>query len=101
MERLTALIKTRLILAGAPAFEAPYLAREAISAARALDFTEERNVVRLAVATFALEPVLRDRPELRDLVVSALLAREVAPSARLDFVERSWLSPRVASGSPR
>jgi hypothetical protein len=92
MDRLTLLVKNRLILVGTAAFEAPYVAREAIAFAREIGITEEAEVVRFAVVTRALGPTLRAFPEDRPLVLAVLQRRDVAPSARLDFIERTWLA---------
>ena len=91
MDGLTSLIKNRLVLVGAAAFEAPYLAREAIAFGREIGITGDAEVVRLAVITQALGPALHASPRDRDLVMAVLVRRDMAPSARLDFIERTWL----------
>jgi hypothetical protein len=97
MDRLTILIKNRLLLVGAPPFEAPYLAREAIAFAREIAITEDADVVRFAVITQELGSVLQASPSDRNVVMAVLLRRDVAPSARFDFIERTWLgrAPRA------
>ena len=91
MDRLTSLIKNRLVLVGASPFEAPYVAREAIALAREIGLTEDAEIVRLAVITQGLGPTLRDSARDRELILAVLLRRDVAPRARLDFIERTWL----------
>jgi hypothetical protein len=100
LHRLTSLVTNRLVLAGTSAFEAPYVAREAIAFARQIGITEDADVVRFAVITRALGPVLHASPGDHALVMSVLQRREVAPAARLDFIERTWLprDPRAAGG---
>jgi hypothetical protein len=95
MDRLTLLIKNRLLLAGVPAFEAPYAARDAIALGRELGITEDGDVVRLAVIAQEIGPTLRAAPEQRDLVFAVLQRRDVMPTARLDFIERTWLSQKT------
>lgn len=89
MNRLTILIKNRLVLAGAPAFEAPYLAREAIAFAREIGIIEEADVVRFALITRALGPIVTSSNDI-NLLMAVLLQRAATPSARLDFIERTW-----------
>ena len=94
MDRLTLLIQNRLLLEGVSTYEAPYAAREAIALARSLDITEDAHIVRLATMTRALGATLHGSPGDRRLILAVLQRRQVTPSARLDFIERTWM--RVA-----
>jgi hypothetical protein len=98
MDRLTVLIKNRLVLAGAPAFEAPYAARDAIALAREVNITADADIVRLAVMMRDIGPTMRASPRDRDLILTVLRRVDVAPAARLDFIEQTW--PRRASSAP-
>lgn len=91
MDRLTLLIKNRLVLAGTPAYEAPYAAREAVALAGEIEITKDADIVRLAVITRALGPVLHASSSDRELIFAVLLRRELTPLTRLDFIERTWL----------
>jgi hypothetical protein len=96
---LALLVKNRLLLAGAPPFEAPYAAREAIAFGRAIGMSAEADIIRLALAIRALEPILQSKPAERGLVVATLGRVDVAPSARLDFIERTWLGGASGAGA--
>jgi hypothetical protein len=98
VDRLASLVRNRLVLVGTAAFEAPYLARETIAFAREIGVVEEADVLRLAVITRALGPALQDSPADRALVMAVLQRRDVAPSARLDFLQRTWLDGAAGAG---
>lgn len=60
--QVASLVRNRLLLAGAPAFEAPYAAREAIAFGHAIGIVADGDVIRLALAIRALEPILQSKP---------------------------------------
>ena len=92
MDRITALVRNRLVLEGTSAFEAPYLAREVIAFGREIAIVEEPDVVRLAVTLRALGSALQCAPRDRAVVISVLRRRDLPPAARFEFIERNWLS---------
>jgi hypothetical protein len=93
LEQLTSMVTSRLLLAGAPAAEAPYLAREAIAVAAALGFGDAADHARLAVLTLRAGPALAAAPEDRAVLFTVLADQASPPSARLEFLERRWLGP--------
>lgn len=99
MDRLAMVIKNRLVLSGESAFEAPYLARDAIALAHEIGIAEEGDIVRLAIIVRNISPLLLNSPSDRDLVFAVLRRLDMSPSARLNFIERTWLSrPSGAQG---
>lgn len=91
MDRLTVLVKNRLMLAGISGFEAPYAARDAIALAREVNISTDADIVRLAELVYELGPKLHASPPDRALVLAVIRRTDVAPVARLDFLEQTWL----------
>lgn len=93
MARGTSRIKNRLLLEGCPAFEAPYLAREAVQLGQQLAISDEADIVRLAVILHALGPTLAASARDREAILTVLGRTDTAASARLNFIEQAYLRP--------